>query len=216
MVTLAQVLKVVQRVVQPIASRTRGLIRRGTIGTLGNGAQGQTIQAETLADDVDDEVELIEPYGFTAVPPNGAECIVLRVGGNRAGSVAILAGDRAVRIQGLAQGEVAMYHPNGASIVIRDNGDIEVTPGDGAVVRLGGADAELEVARRTDPVHREQAMIDWMTAVEAGMITMAGLFNAAAGPMLSAPGTITPEQIPTPISEPFATINAGGEGSVST
>jgi phage baseplate assembly protein V len=210
-------LRAIREMLRPYIGRIKGMVRRATLGTVDTNTRLPSMQVNSMADDADDDVEMFEQYGFASVPPNGAEGLVLRVGGTRANSVGICFGNRGGRIQGLAQGEVAIYNEsNGAQVIIRNDGNIEVTPGEGGVVQLGGPTATLEVARRTDPVHREQEMQDWMTAVEAGITTMAGLFNAAAGPMLSAPGTITPAQIPTVITEPFARINAGGEGSTST
>jgi phage baseplate assembly protein V len=199
---------------RPAIGRIKGMVRRATLGTVTQGTGLPSMQVNSMADDADDDVEMFEQYGFASVPPNGSEGLVLRVGGTRANSVGIAFGNRGGRIQGLAQGEVAIYNENGAQVIIRNDGNIEVTPGEGGVVQLGGPTATLEVARRTDPVHREPGMSTWMTQVDTAINAMATLFNAAPAPMASAPGSVVPV---VPLAgEPFARINAGGEGSTST
>lgn len=207
-------MKALGKLERKLMARVRGVVRRAVIGRVDAEAGTQTLQAKTLADDVRDEVELFEPYGFTSSPPDGCEALVFSVGADSSHRVALAAGDRTRRLA-VDAGEVAVYHESGSRLIMRTDGSIEVYPAEGQVVRLG-AEGGLPVARATDPVHRELAMQQWMTAVEAGITTMAGLFNAGPGPMLAAPGTITPAQIPVAIAEPFARINAGGQGSEST
>lgn len=199
MSTRDTIIRTVRRMTRGLSGKMRGMIRRSTLGALGEGTSGQTIQAKTTADDVDDEVELFEQYGLTSIPPSGSEGLVLRVGGERGSSVAILFGNKTSRFQDLAQGEVALYHNDGHAIIMRTNGDIELIPGGASFVRIGapGDDAAHQrVARMTDAVGPSEPMTAWASVVESAI-------NALA------PGTFTP-------ANGFATTVDGIEGAFAT
>lgn len=174
------------------------------MGSITSGS-GQAIQANSTADDTDDDVELFESYGFTSVPPGGSEGLVLRVGGERANSIAICFGDRNSRFSDLAAGEVAVYNSAGCSVVLRADGNIEVTPGDGGVVQLGGPTATLAVARETDPVVIPSLLV-LQTAINS-WVPVAGDGGAALKTALAA-------WLVGEVND--GTIEAGGEGATST
>lgn len=207
-----RVQRIVKRMLQPFR-QLRGMIRRATIGPAGTGpipgiTLGQTHQVLTTSGDVDDDVEIFEQYGFTSAPVANSECIVLRVGGERASSVAILVGNRIFRFQALETGEVAVYGgTNQSSIVLRNTGDIELIPNGAAKVRLGGdaATAILEVARRTDPV--QIPSIQTLQSAINGWVPVAGDGGAALKTALAAWLALTP------VDE--GTIIAGGTGATA-
>lgn len=76
-----------------------------------------------------DNVELREAYGFTSNPHLGSEVLVGSLGGERSHTVAICAGGRQYRLQGLAEGEVAIYDDLGQAVELRRDG-IHITAGD--------------------------------------------------------------------------------------
>lgn len=208
MVTKSDVQKIIERVaskiVRSVRGQMRGMIRRATLGSLSSG-NGQSIQANSTADDSDDDVELFEQYGFTSAPAQGAEGVILRVGGERTNSVAICFSSRDSRFSDLSTGEVAVYNSAGSSIVLRANGNIEVTPSNNGVVQLGGPTATLAVARETDAVTPGQALVTWGTLVETAINSLApGTFT----PLNSFTGSISS------VSGAFASISQrSGEGA---
>lgn len=131
-------LRAIYRVVTPLKNAMRGLVRRGVLGSLNVAGQGSTFQASTTANDVDDGVELMQAHGFWSTPPDGAEGVVLRIGGSRACSVGVCFGARGAKPGGLQQGDTAVYNDQGTQIILRANGNIEVTPGGAGLVQLGG------------------------------------------------------------------------------
>jgi phage gp45-like len=196
------ILKALGKLERKLRAAVRGVVRRAVIRDVTADTAGQTVQASGLADDVRDGVELFEPYGFTSSPPNGAEALLFSVGGDTAHQVAICAGNRTLRLA-VGVGEVAVYNEAGASIVLRDDGSIEVYPAAGEVVRLGGPGGNA-VARIEDGVSPSDAMIAWASVVEAGV-------NVAA------PGSFTPaNNFGALVQADFAQIAEGGEGSEST
>lgn len=203
MISERNILKRLGQLERKLMARARSIVRRATIGNLDSEADGQTVQATTLADETRDAVELFEPYGFTSAPPAGSEALVFNVGGDTAHPVALAAGSRAVRLVGLASGEVAVYSNAGSRIVLREDGSIDIFPAGGQVVRLGGEGGNA-VARIEDGVSPSDAMIAWASVVEAGV-------NVAA------PGSFTPaNNFSALVQADFAQIAEGGEGSEST
>jgi hypothetical protein len=60
------------------------------------------------------------------VPPPGAEAIVLAPGGARDGAFVIACGDRRYRLQGLAEGEVALFSDEGDALIFRRGNKVEI------------------------------------------------------------------------------------------
>ena len=91
----------------------RNILARGLVA-LGNSASKlQSLQLRLLAGEVKDNVEHLEPYGFTACPHAGAEALAGFIGGDRSHAVVIVVADRRFRLQGLKSGEVALYTDEG-------------------------------------------------------------------------------------------------------
>ncbi|WP_237882042.1 phage baseplate assembly protein V [Pseudomonas sp. PGPR40] len=91
----------------------RNILARGLVA-LGNSASKlQSLQLRLLAGEVKDNVEHLEPYGFTACPLEGAEALAGFIGGDRSHAVVIVVADRRFRLQGLKSGEVALYTDEG-------------------------------------------------------------------------------------------------------
>jgi phage gp45-like len=99
-------------------------------------------------------VEALAPYGFASVPPPGSEAIVLAPGGGRDGAFFIACGDRRYRLEGLAEGEVALFSDEGDALVFRRGNKVEIRTKaldvksetfnvDAAKVSLGGDGGEV-------------------------------------------------------------------------
>jgi len=205
------ILRYISRLERKLSARLRNVVRRGIISNVTVDSLAQTGQVTSVADDVRDGVEVFEQYGFTSSPPGTAECLLLNVGGDSSHTVAVAVGSRALRLA-VEAGEVAVYNEAGARLVLRSDGSIEAYPAAGQVVRLG-TDGGLPVARETDPVHMEAATSAWVSEVTVAIGEIAGFLNVA-GPLVGAPGLVTP--LAAVVIEPFARINQGGVGSEST
>ena len=92
------------------------ILARGLVA-LGNSASKlQSLQLRLLAGEVKDNMEHLEPYGFTACPQPGAEALAAFIGGDRSHGVVVVVADRRFRLQGLKPGEVALYTDEGDRI----------------------------------------------------------------------------------------------------
>jgi phage baseplate assembly protein V len=88
----------------------------------------QTVQAVLSAAEVGDAVRLAE-YGFTSVPPEGSDCVVLAMGGNPDNGLVIVAtGHKASRLTGLQLGDVAIYDNRGQSVLLTGAGMVINAP----------------------------------------------------------------------------------------
>ncbi len=98
------------------------LIVRGRLTGSAGRKKMRTIQAETMAGDLRDDVEHFEPYGFTSEPKTGAEPLIVALDGDREHSIAICVADRRYRLTGLTSGEVALYDDQGQKVILAREG----------------------------------------------------------------------------------------------
>jgi len=108
-----------------------GMLARGTLVLVDSAKRTQRLQMKLLADEQKDNVEHIEPYGFTANAPAGAEVVAVFFDGDRSHGVTIVVGDKRYRLKNLATGEVAMYtmfdgETDGHHIIFKADQSIEV------------------------------------------------------------------------------------------
>ena len=113
-----------------IMERVRQLMRdgvaRAVLNVVDDEGNMQLVQISLLEDEVIDDVERFQDYGFTSVPEEGAEATVVFVGADRSHPIVVVADDRRVRKKGLKPGEVAVYHKNGDFIYLKNENEIEV------------------------------------------------------------------------------------------
>ncbi|TRO33865.1 phage baseplate assembly protein V [Pseudomonas putida] len=102
-----------------------GVLARGVVVLANSARKLQALQLRITAGEVKDDVEHLEPYGYTACPHDGAEALVGFLG-DRSHGVVIMVADRRFRLQGLKPGEVALYTDEGDSLVFRRDRVIEV------------------------------------------------------------------------------------------
>lgn len=113
-----------------IMERVRQLMRNGVsravLNVVDDDGNMQRVQISLLEDEVIDDVERFQNYGFTSVPEEGSEATVVFVGADRSHPVVVVADDRRVRKKGMKPGEVAVYHKNGDFIHLKNENEIEV------------------------------------------------------------------------------------------
>lgn len=121
---------------------------------------GKVFRAQTTAHH-DDEMDIVQPYGFIARAKAGAEAVVVSMGSDASQRVVILLADRRYTIA-LEDGEVAVVDDLGQKVHLTRTGIVVDAPS----IKLG-ASAALGVARATDPVAPNASMAAWITAVSA-------------------------------------------------
>ena len=107
-------------------SALTNFLARGVVALSNSASKLQSLQLRLLAGEVKDQVEHLEPYGFTACPLDGAEALAGFIGGDRSHGVVIVVSDRRYRIQGLKSGEVAIYTDEGDKIHLKRGRVIDI------------------------------------------------------------------------------------------
>lgn len=99
---------------------------RGVLNRIDSSRGIQSAQVSGLADEVIQDVEHIQQFGFTSHPPAGTEAIILPLGGASSHAIVIGTEHSSYRIQALDSGEVAIYNQSGASITLKNGKIIEI------------------------------------------------------------------------------------------
>lgn len=171
-------LESLSRLLQPLSVRISNLIGHAVIKGADDAKKVQELQVELLPGEVRDEIEHFQGYGFTSVPLEGAEAVVIFVGGRRDQGYCIGTDDRRHRPTGLEPGEVAVYNNAGAKVVLKANGDIEVSPKPGQKLKIA-SDVEVTgtVTASIDVVGGGKSL---KTHVHSATLTVATTGTAAA------------------------------------
>lgn len=125
-----------------LRTRVVNMVSRALLSRLDDSRPMQSAQVD-LGDDETRTLERVQNYGFTSVPLDGAEAVVVFVGGRRDHGYAVAVDDRRYRLKDLQAGEVAVYTDQGDSIVFRRGGTLEVSAAtkvviDAPIVELTG------------------------------------------------------------------------------
>jgi phage baseplate assembly protein V len=99
---------------------------RAVAGAMVHSGRTQKISAEGLAGEQLPDMELLQQFGFTSAPPEGAHLIVLPLGGRTSASVVVATEHGAYRFQLGNRGEAAMYNQWGDHVWMRENRQIDV------------------------------------------------------------------------------------------
>lgn len=114
------------RSITSMGRRLRLMVDRAVVRMVTDSLGRQNLQVQTLANETNDNVERFQNYGVSSVPPPGAEAIVVAVGGRRSGLVALAVEDKKSRPKGLDPGDVCVYHSEGHTITLKQDGIIEI------------------------------------------------------------------------------------------
>lgn len=115
----------VKQVAQGVQDTVR-LAFRGVINLVNSGDNIQKVQVSGLADETIADVELMQQFGLTSVPPAGTQVVVIPVGGMTTHSIVVATENGSFRVKNLKGGEVAVYDESGSSIILRNGKLIEV------------------------------------------------------------------------------------------
>lgn len=114
---------------QRLRGRVRLMVGRALVSLIDDKKAIQTLQLQALADEVLDDVERVQEYGFTSVPKRGAEAVMVCLGGERSAGLVIATDDRRYRVKSLKEGEVCIYTDEGDTIQLLRGRKIAVTSG---------------------------------------------------------------------------------------
>ena len=132
----------VRRLVAPIKQKVMLTIGRAILTLVNDSTKVQSVQITLFADEVKDDVERFQEYGFTSVPITGAEGACVFVGGNRDHGIVVATDDRRFRPTGLKPGEVALYTAEGDTIIMKNGKLIETNTARSKLAATTSAETE--------------------------------------------------------------------------
>lgn len=149
--------RAIKKLVAPLMRRIDNMVARGVI-TRTNDADGlQSIQGSITADEVQDDMERVQQYGFSSHAPVGSEFVVLFVGG-RDHPVVIAVDNRDARKVGLEEGDSCIYSNGGNFIRMQaENGKIYIDAPHNIIIR---SDETIRLDGKKIELHAEQS-IKW-------------------------------------------------------
>lgn len=173
---------------QPWRTKLSNIISRGVVKRTDDTKGIQEVQAALLADEVRDELENFQQFGFTSNPDDEAECVVVFPGGDRESGFVIATGDRRYRVK-VGKGGCAIYDKTGSKVVLAADGNIELTPSTGVVKINGDLVATGDVTAGDGP-----------TAISLKQHGHSqGSYSTSGGPVAGTSGTATmPAGVPAP------------------
>lgn len=116
--------RAISRLLAPLSRRILLMASRIVLTAATDKAPVQVVQFTGLADEVKQNVEFLQNFGFSSVPPNGARGLAIYPGGDRSHGVVVVLDARALQPVTLKTGEAAVWDALGKFIHLQDDGTI--------------------------------------------------------------------------------------------
>ena len=159
---------------------------RGTLNLVKSADNIQKVQVSGLADETLQDVELMQQFGLTSVPPAGTQVVVLPMGGETTHSIVIATENGSFRVKNLQSGEVAVYDESGSSVILKKGRLIEI---DCDILKIT-ATTKVEISSpivETDHVFTAQGQING----NGGMAVQGGSGASFTGNVTQTKGSFT-------------------------
>lgn len=119
--------RAVAKLIAPLRRRVQLMVGRAVLKAIDDSKKVQSVKVALLSDEVSEDVERYQEYGFTSVPFEGCEAVAVFVGGNRAHGIVVATDDRSMRPKDLNPGDVALYHDTGVRVLVsRDEDEVHL------------------------------------------------------------------------------------------
>jgi phage baseplate assembly protein V len=153
------------RVLTPVLRRLDNMLARGVLRGTRDAGGVQNMQVGLLEGETADKVERVQVYGLSSVPPNGGDCVVAFLQGNRDHGMILSVNDRASRPRNLGIGEVVLYNDKNVKVHLDTDGTVTMTTENATVKMTKDGDVSIEGAKTvalkgTDGITIESPKID--------------------------------------------------------
>lgn len=107
----------------PLRRKVALMVGRAVISAVKDGQAIQLVQADLLAEEVKDEIERFQEFGFRSHPPVGTEAVMVCVGGNRDHGVIVATVHRESfdQLPSLGEGNAMLFNSVGKYVHLKDN-----------------------------------------------------------------------------------------------
>lgn len=114
--------RIINTATAPIRRKVNLMVSRAVISSLSSDGGLQLLQLKLLADEVTEDAQNFQEFGFISKPPAGTEAVALSVGGNREHVVVVATNNRAAR-QALASlmgtGDAMFFNNNQKYLLLK-------------------------------------------------------------------------------------------------
>ncbi|OFQ20882.1 baseplate assembly protein [Haemophilus sp. HMSC073C03] len=181
-----------RRLSQAIQQKAQGAVDeirqafRGVLHLVKSADNIQKVQASGLADETLQDVEFMQQFGFTSVPPANTQAVILPIGGQTTHGIVIATENGSFRVKNLQGGEVAVYDESGSSIVLKKGRLIQI---DCDVLKIN-ATKKVDISSplvETDQVFTAQGQING----NGGMAVQGGSGASFTGNVKQSGGSFT-------------------------
>jgi phage gp45-like len=124
----------------------RALTVRGVVLAVNDGTALQTADVQTHDGVVRSELEVATPYGFSSVPPSGANAVLVAIGADPGDMMVLALWHPGARLGGLAPGESALWDAGGNRVAVRQGGTVEVVAATSVRLVVQGTTLEATAA----------------------------------------------------------------------
>lgn len=126
-----------------VADKLRGMVRRAAIKNVKDDGETQRCSVEIAEGIWRDDVEIMQPFGFSSVAPeDGGLALVIAVGGDEGDLVVLPIGNPSKRMGGLKGGEAGMHNAGGDKIVLGKGGAMNLSSGASMSLKTGSGHLE--------------------------------------------------------------------------
>lgn len=164
-----------------IYRRVLMMVTRGRVTTGNDSGAVQMLQIKLNADHVRDSTPRLAEFGFSSMPPNGSDAVLVFIAGDRSNGVIVATGHQASRMKNLQAGEVAIFDDQGQSIYLTRAGI--VINGAGLPITINSAskmtiNAATEIILNTPILKVSGDIIDNSGSNINSMAQMRAIYNA--------------------------------------
>ncbi|MGD9638389.1 MAG: phage baseplate assembly protein V [Alphaproteobacteria bacterium] len=179
---MTNIMHMINKATAVLRQRVMLMVARGVVQLINDKSGIQNIQVTLLADEIRDNVERFQNYGFSSVPLSGAEAAVVFVGGNRSHGLAIAIDDRRYRLKNLAAGEVAIYTDEGDSITLKRGKIINVNTETLNITASNSVNFTTPSINTTGLIKADGDITDNSSSNTNSMSTMRDIYNTHTHP----------------------------------
>lgn len=149
-------------------------IERGTVTTSDANAALRVLQGVLWGDEVRDNLEHMEPFGFSSEPllDGKTDAIVLFMGSDKGRGMVLSVSDRRYRITGMKAGETAIYDNKGRHVYLKEDG-IEIEGKDSPITVHTTSSVTVTASANVNVI-ASSATIDAPTTTITGTLTVNG------------------------------------------
>lgn len=153
--------------------RVQMVLGKALIKDVDDSGEIQLVKVEGFSGEIQDGLERIQEYGVSSNPPVDSEAVVAYMGSSRDHGVVIATDSGAYRVSS-DSGEVVIHSQFGQTILLKNDGSVEITAPGG--VDVGNGTSPVALSTQTDA--KFQAIVDSINSAAVGSADGGAAFKA--------------------------------------